>query len=454
MADFLSWNPLVELTEGGDVLRAFAATGTRPAFDNELSPLALAAYTGNAGAVPALMELVPRTVPATGYGEKGVRDVAGCRAGGGDWRSSRDRRAIAAGGHALRATRSSHRSSNPLFLRVEGGDRPIMNLAAQRGDTVTLRRLVELGAPVEGDAGERHGNTPLAEAVARRRPEAARILLAAGADPALQRDNYDSRSALEQAVTAGDTALLRELLKAARPDTLQALMRHPTRSPVLLALKQPGADGLAMLRLWVDAGFDLKTLDADAIRQAVSSRNEALAIYLIDAGVPVNPRPPAAAGGDGASQDHADEPPLLAAAILRQDAIVDRLLAKGADPAGLASDGQSALYWLIAQGNQAGLDRLLRGGARLDDPRLPRAPAPYALINAAAGSGDIALARRVAQATGRGWTAPACPMAANSVCSTDLVISPACSNWLQRRLRRLRRAVGTARWRPCCRAAS
>ena len=83
-----------------------------------------------------------------------------------------------------------------------------------------------------------------------------------------------------------------------------------------------------MLRLWVDAGFDLKTLDADAIRQAVSSRNEALAIYLIDAGVPVNPRPPAAAGGDGASQDHADEPPLLAAAILRQDAIVDRLLAR------------------------------------------------------------------------------------------------------------------------------
>ena len=259
---------------------------------------------------------------------------------------------------------------------------------------------MELGAPVEGDAGERHGNTPLAEAVAQQRPEAARILLAAGADPALQRDNYDSRSALEQAVTAGDTALLRELLKAARPDTLQALMRHPTRSPVLLALKQPGADGLAMLRLWVDAGFDLKTLDADAIRQAVSSRNEALAIYLID-GRAVNPRPPAAADGDGASQDHADEPPLLAAAILRQDAIVDRLLAKGADPAGLASDGR-ALYWLIAQGNQAGLDRLLRGGARLDDPRLPLAPAPYALINAAAGSGDIALARRVAQATGQG----------------------------------------------------
>ena len=401
MADFLSWNPLVELTEGGDVLRAFAATGTRPAFDNELSPLALAAYTGNAGAVPALMELVPRTVPATGYGEKGVRDVAGCRAGGGDWRSSRDRRAIAAGGHALRATRSSHRVVQSLFLRVEGGDRPIMNLAAQRA-RVTLRRLVELGA--------RSRATPASAMAIRRWPRRWRRRRGRKRPGSCWRPgpirpcNGTTTTAVRRWNGDGRRyrAVARELLKAARPDTLQALMRHPTRSPVLLALKQPGADGLAMLRLWVDAGFDLKTLDADAIRQAVSSRNEALAIYLIDAGVPVNPRPPAAAGGDGASQDHADEPPLLAAAILRQDAIVDRLLAKGADPAGLASDGQSALYWLIAQGNQAGLDRLLRGGARLDDPRLPRAPAPYALINAAAGSGDIALARRVAQATGQG----------------------------------------------------
>ena len=176
----------------------------------------------------------------------------------------------------------------------------------------------------------------LAEAVARRRPEAARILLAAGADPAAT-DNYDSRSALEQAVTPA-IPLLRELL-AARPDTLQALMRHPTRSPVLLALKQPGADGWPCCGCgWTPAS----TAGRGCHPPAVSSRNEALAIYLIDAGVPVNPRPPAAAGGDGASQDHADEPPLLAAAILRQDAIVDRLLAKGADPAGLASRARCA----------------------------------------------------------------------------------------------------------------
>ena len=129
-----------------------------------------------------------------------------------------------------------------------------------------------------------------------------------------------------------------------------------------------------MLRLWVDAGFDLKTLDADAIRQAVSSRNEALAIYLIDAGVPVNPRPPAAAGGDGASQDHADEPPLLAAAILRQDAIVDRLLARAQTrPAWPRTGRARVLADRARQSGRAGSS--LRGGARLDDPRLPGAGA-------------------------------------------------------------------------------
>ncbi|KAG1325956.1 hypothetical protein G6F61_015093 [Rhizopus arrhizus] len=47
------------------------------------------------------------------------------------------------------------------------------------------------------------------------------------------------------------------------------------------------------------------------------------------------------------------------------------------------------------------LDRLLRAGAKLDDPRLPEAPAPYALLNAAVASGDMALVQRVSQANGQ-----------------------------------------------------
>ena len=61
------------------------------------------------------MELVPRTVPATGYGEACAM-----------WLDAAQAAVI--GGHpeiavqllqaGMRATRSSHRSSNPLFLRV------------------------------------------------------------------------------------------------------------------------------------------------------------------------------------------------------------------------------------------------------------------------------------------------------------------------------------------------
>ena len=271
-----------------------------------------------------------------------------------------------------------------------------------------------------------------------------------GPDPAggrgrsgLQRDNYDSRSALEQAVTAGDTALLRELLKAARPDTLQALMRHPTRSPVLLALKQPGADGLAMLRLWVDAGFDLKTLDADAIRQAVSSRNEALAIYLIDAGVPVNPRPPAAADGDGASG-----PCRRAAAAGRRDTAPGRHrrppAGQGRRP-GRPGLGRAERAVLADRARQSG-----RAGPSAARRRAPgrSAPAPGAgALRSTPPPAPATLRWRAASRRPRAGAGPRLPARRRRIPSarrTRLFRRPAATG-LQRWLRRLRRAVGTAR---------
>ncbi|WP_423055983.1 ankyrin repeat domain-containing protein [Achromobacter xylosoxidans] len=55
-----------------------------------------------------------------------------------------------------------------------------MNLAAAKGDTATLQRLLALGAPVDGDAGDAHGDTPLADAVRAGQTDAARALLAGG----------------------------------------------------------------------------------------------------------------------------------------------------------------------------------------------------------------------------------------------------------------------------------
>ena len=209
-----------------------------------------------------------------------------------------------------------------------------------------------------------------------------------------------------------------------------------------------------MLRLWVDAGFDLKTLDADAIRQAVSSRNEALAIYLIDAGVPVNPRPPAAPMATARRRTMPTSrrcwPPRYCARTPSSTACWP-----GRRPGrpGLGRAERAVLADRARQSGRAGSSAARRRAPGRSAPA--PAPAPYALINAAAGSGDIALARRVAQATGRGWTAPACPTAANSVCSTDPVISPACSNWASTVAppTAARRWDGAC-WRPCCRAAS
>lgn len=406
-ADYLAWGPLVELTEGAEVVQALAATGTRPAYDDGASPLALAAYTGNGGAVSALAALGPRTAPDKAYGATGDRDLwldaaqAAVVAGHGDIAASLLRADMP---FSQRGPRTG--TDAAVFVRMEAEERPIMNLVAGKGDLATLQRLLALDAPVEGDGAEPHGDTPLADAVRTRRVEVVRALLAVGANPALLRQGYDRKSALERAVEMDDAALLRDLLAATPPQALQALLADPAHSPLAQALRQPGKQGAAMLRQLADAGLDLKTLDADAIGQALENRDAAMAAYLIEAGVPVNPTPATAAAADDAF-DRKGVPPLLVAVTSGQPAMVDALLAKGADPLGLAPDGRSALYWAI--GDDAMLERLTRAGARMNDPRLPRAPAPYALLNAALASGDMARVKRVAQGSGQSAEAACLP---------------------------------------------
>ncbi|WP_445656885.1 ankyrin repeat domain-containing protein [Achromobacter sp. NCFB-sbj8-Ac1-l] len=408
-ADYLAWPALVELTEGADVVRALAATGTRPAYGDGISPLALAAYTGNAGAVSALREMGPRTTPATGYGETGDIDL---------WLDAAQAAVVAGHGDIaellLRAgmpfSQRGPQTSNDtaVFVRMQADTRPILNLAAGKGDVATVKRLLALGAPVEGDSAEQYGDTPLADAVQARQREAARALLAAGANPALLRQGYDRKTALERAIEADDPALLRDLLAATPREALQALLADPAHSPVQQALRQPGKQGAALLRQLVDAGLDPKTLDAGAIRQALENGDAAMATYLMDAGVPVNPPANAVATQDGAF-DRNGVPPLMVAVTSNQPAMVDALLVKGADPLGLAPEGRSALYWAVASRNGAVLERLLRAGAKLDDPRLPRAPARYALLNAALAAGDMKTVNRVAEGSGQTLAAACLP---------------------------------------------
>ena len=397
-ADHLVWSSLVELTEGAEPLRALAATGSKPADEEALNALMMAAYTGNAGALPLLMDWGPRMVPNTAYGATHERDA---------WLDAAQ--AAIAGGHPdiarqlLRKDMPFGQTSDRVegtFVKIEAGSKPILNVAASSGDVATVKQLLALGAPVDGDPAEEYGVTPLADAVKAHQAEVVTLLLAAGADPLLQRKS-SSESALSLAVQMDDPFILRALLPASKPDALKAVLRDPKRSPVNAVLAHPGRHSVEMLQQLVRAGADLKALDASAILQALQNQDEPLAAYLIDAGVPVNPAPHAPASDENYADWRSSMPPLQWALTARQNTIVEQLLAKGADPLALTPDGASTLFQVIARRDEAMLDRLQRAGARLDDPRLPRAPEPYALLNAALLSGDAAMLGRISQANGQ-----------------------------------------------------
>lgn len=393
-ADHLAWSRLVELTEGADPLLALAATGSKPADDDGLNALVIAAYTGNSGALPLLMDWGPHIISNAAYGITYERDA---------WMDAA--KAAMAGDHPEIA-RQLLRKGMPFeqrservegtFVKVEASNTPILNQAANKGDVTTLKRLLALGAPVEGDPAGQYGNTPLIDALQARKPEAVKVLLAAGADPLSQR-KYSSQSALKMAIKADDPSMLRELLAASKPDALKALLRDSANSPVKTVLEQRTKHSVEMLRQLASAGADLTTLSSNAIGQALRNRDVALATYLIDAGVPVNPPAGASSRGEG----YVDSPPLQLAVTFRQNTIVEQLLAKGADPLALTSDGASTLFQVIARRDDAMLDRLQKAGAKLDDPRLPKAPAEYALLNAALLSGDVAVLRSISQANGQ-----------------------------------------------------
>ncbi|MCH3739803.1 hypothetical protein LZB87_10000, partial [Campylobacter coli] len=91
----------------------------------------------------------PRTTPETGYGASGDRDL---------WLDAAQ--AAVAAGHGdiavplLRAgmpfnQRGPQTGDAAVFLRMEADERPIMNLAARKGDVAVLRRLLALGAAVD-----------------------------------------------------------------------------------------------------------------------------------------------------------------------------------------------------------------------------------------------------------------------------------------------------------------
>ncbi len=240
-----------------------------------------------------------------------------------------------------------------------------LHYAARYGDLKTIRTLVKKGVNLE--AQDNHGCTPLANAVSSKQAEAARLLLAAGADPnTVCKDRRVLTEAvwglgkpgLEMLLSAGadinavnynDDKLWKDMVFRADKDTEKV----PGRTTLFYVLDHP--DLTAFL---LDRGADPNAETASGVRPIHVVNNAESARLLIEHGAVVNvaeahgdtplhlvqdpdtARVLIAGGADLEAKNHKKLTPLLANS---HEQVVAVLLAAGADPTAMDSGGRTAL---------------------------------------------------------------------------------------------------------------
>jgi ankyrin repeat protein len=137
------------------------------------------------------------------------------------------------------------------------GGRTALHLAAQFGRIPVIRTLVGGKARLDPRFSARDP-TPLFAAVKAGRSDSVRVLLDLGAESA---SGDSSLTPLEYAIWLGDTAVVRELVKAGRTPVN---VRHPnaTESPLHAAIRCRNPDyNVELIQTLIVAGADLKALD-------------------------------------------------------------------------------------------------------------------------------------------------------------------------------------------------
>jgi ankyrin repeat protein len=197
--------------------------------------------------------------------------------------------------------------------RSTTGATPLM-LAAAAGDTPTIAALIDAGANVNAEESDRL-QTPLIFAAASDRLDAVKLLVARGADP-----NHSTKLTDLSALSKNGE----------NPDGRNLAMPAGSRRRPAKILT-PGAERQHMFNEQVAWQGGMTPL-LYAIRQG----NTAVALALLDLGVPVNQRK----GGDNASA-------LLVATVNGQFDLAATLLERGADPNLTAENGVAPLYAAI-----------------------------------------------------------------------------------------------------------
>lgn len=183
-----------------------------------------------------------------------------------------------------------------------------MVAAAKGGDTETVREGLKAG--FDPNYVDRQGNSLLIHAAANSNTDVVAVLLSSGANPAIQ--NRAGDDALNYGAIKGNLAIVQMMLKAGLP-----VNRKQGWQP---------------------------------LTYAVWGKNMELFDYLLSKGADPNANNPSLASA------------LMFAAQQGQEAMVDRLLAAGADPT-WTKGGESAVDWALQTGNTDIAEKIMKAQA-------------------------------------------------------------------------------------------
>ena len=253
--------------------------------------------------------------------------------------------------------------------------RPMIDIAAERGDAEILRQLISAGAKIDG--GSKRTGVALEGAVKGGHLEAIRLLLTAGADPGA-RSAYGEDTLLHMAAEKGQLDAMKLLLDAGaavnaegsqketplhvavRSGRLEAVNLLIARGADLVSNGRPGSSPLCLAYGWRQAGVSGKagsTVRRQIIETLIAHSSSSLDTVVGSRGCRLFWQ--AAGNGDvdivkallaaGASPNDRDAAPLLRAAEEGQAEIIRILVAAKANVNNTDNNGYTALHKLLAR---------------------------------------------------------------------------------------------------------
>lgn len=415
-ADYVLWGALAELTVGEKIMEAMSKTGTVPAFDYAdaaLSPLGHAARAGNLGGLKWLKAHAPRTLgPANHDGASGEKiDLwvsAACwalypRQGKDVARKQIDEvlSELIAPDMQWDQYNDLHDNSENALIHsmVEVKGNTLLNHLVLTGHQDWVRRVVGLGAPVDGvGSGSHHDSTPLSQAVGNDELNLPmiKLLLSLGANPLAGADINEMPlyKAIRLAPNHKDRGqALSTILDKLTPDQKAALGKS-TPSPFRDAIPTPysGVTGdRSIVQMLLNSGISAAGVGGEEIENALGTE-PSIVLDLLNHGATIRE----SESGNNFSSEN-PHPPLLIVALRweRSSELMARLISAGANPNYRGNTETNAVEWAIWAGNHAALDFLLAHGGRIDTAVQQSHGRNKTSLDLAALSGDPKMVKRI-----------------------------------------------------------